>query len=66
VRAAAAFDIKSAVHSREHNDANVLAVSGDWLSAKDACDIVKAWIETKFSNDQRHVRRLEKIKRLEQ
>ena len=65
VRSVAAFDVKSAVHSRQHNDANILALSGDWLSTKKACDILKAWIETKFSGEERHKRRLEKIKRLE-
>ena len=64
-RAVAAFDVKSAVHSREHNDANILALSGDWLPAKKAIGILKAWLSAEFSGEERHKRRVEKIKRLE-
>ena len=65
IRAAAAFDVKSAKHSREHNDANVLVLSGDWLDQKRACQIVRAWLNTKFAREARHLRRLGKIKALE-
>lgn len=62
IRAAAAFDVKSAQHSREHNDANILALSGDWLSEGKAKEILKVWLETPFSREERHARRIEKIK----
>ena len=65
IHAAAAFDVKSAKHSREHNDANVLVLSGDWLDQKRACQIVRAWLNTKFAREARHLRRLGKIKALE-
>jgi ribose 5-phosphate isomerase B len=65
VRASAAFDVKSAQHSREHNDANVLALSGDWLTPAKAKKIVKAWLQTPFSNEERHARRIKKIMALE-
>lgn len=65
IRAVAAFDKKSAIHSREHNDANVLALSGDRLSEKEAVAIVKAWLSAEFTGEERHKRRIEKIKRLE-
>ncbi len=65
IRAVTAFDEKTAIHSRQHNDANVLALSGDWISAEKAAEIVKAWLGAKFSGEERHSRRLEKIKRLE-
>lgn len=64
-RAVAAFGIKSAVHSREHNDANILALSGTWLTTKKAIEILSAWLSAEFSREERHIRRLEKIKRLE-
>jgi len=64
-RAVAAFGIKSAVHAREHNDANILALSGDWLTTKKAVDILKAWLSAEFRREERHIRRVEKIKRLE-
>jgi ribose 5-phosphate isomerase B len=65
VRAAAAFDIKSAKHSREHNDANVLALSGDWLTEEQAKEITKVWLATPFSKEERHARRIKKIAALE-
>ena len=65
VRAVAAFDEESAQHSREHNDANVLVLSGDWLDEEKARQIVKTWLNTKFTQEERHVRRLEKIKEIE-
>ncbi|MEK6837408.1 MAG: RpiB/LacA/LacB family sugar-phosphate isomerase [Nanoarchaeota archaeon] len=61
VRAVAAFDETSAKHSREHNAANVLGLSGDWITAEQAKKVVKAWLETPFSVEERHARRLQKI-----
>ena len=65
VRAATAFDVKSAVHSREHNDTNVIALSGDWLDVQKAKEIISAWIDTAFSPEERHHRRVHKIAELE-
>ncbi len=61
VRAIAAFDETSAKHSREHNAANVLGLSGNWMTAGQAKKVVKAWLETPFSREERHARRLQKI-----
>lgn len=65
IRAIAAFDAKSAQHSKEHNDANVLALSGDWLTDDQAKEIVKVWLETPFSNEARHAKRIQQIMALE-
>ncbi|MBU1178486.1 RpiB/LacA/LacB family sugar-phosphate isomerase [Patescibacteria group bacterium] len=65
VRAVAAFDQASARHSREHNDANILVLSGDWLDDEKAQTIVETWLNTKFTQEERHVRRLNKIKEIE-
>lgn len=65
IRSVAGFDEKSAKHSREHNDANVLALSGDWLTDEKAKAIVKVWLETPFSNEERHLKRINKIMALE-
>ena len=65
VRAGGAHNIKSAKHMREHNDANVLAVSGDWLDEEQAKGIIEVFLRTKFSGDERHVRRLRKIAEVE-
>jgi len=44
--------------SREHNDANVLSLGARFLSTEDAKHVVKTWLSTAFSNEERHVRRI--------
>jgi ribose 5-phosphate isomerase B len=61
VMAVAVSDEKSAQHSRSHNDANVIALSGDWLTEEKALKIVEIWLSTEFSKEERHVRRLKQI-----
>lgn len=65
IRCALASDVYSAKMSREHNDANVLAMGGRVLGAGLAGEIVRAWVTTDFSHGERHTRRVEKIMRLE-
>lgn len=64
-RAATAFDTRSAKHSRLHNDANIMALSGDWLEEYQAKKILKVWLETEFSGEERHVRRIRQIEEFE-
>ncbi|MBI2415432.1 MAG: RpiB/LacA/LacB family sugar-phosphate isomerase [Candidatus Kerfeldbacteria bacterium] len=66
VRAVAPHDVTAAQHAREHNDANVLGLSGDWLNEAMAKDIVHIWLNTAFSQADRHLRRLDTIKQFEQ
>ena len=47
--------------SREHNDANVLSLGARFLSVDEAKEAVKLWLETDFSNDERHMRRISEI-----
>ncbi len=47
--------------SREHNDANILSLAARFLSEEEAKKIVKLWLETEFSNEERHKRRIKKI-----
>lgn len=51
--------------SREHNDANILSLGASFLNERAAKFFVKLWLETKFSGEERHVRRINKIKILE-
>ena len=50
--------------SREHNNANMLSLGARFLSLDDAKKAVKLWLETAFSEEERHVRRLKKIERI--
>lgn len=61
VRAAVAENENTARKSREHNCSNVLILPADNIDNTLAGKIVKAWLETPFSNEERHIRRLEKI-----
>lgn len=47
--------------SREHNDANVFSLGARFLSVEEAKEAVKLWLETDFSNDERHIRRIGEI-----
>ncbi len=44
--------------SREHNNANVLSLGARFMDLAEAKKAVKLWLETKFSEDERHIRRL--------
>jgi ribose 5-phosphate isomerase B len=69
VRAALVYDEFTASKSREHNDSNVLSLGGRAVPTSDpelAKRIVKIWLETPFSGEERHVRRLKKIADYEQ
>lgn len=58
IRAALCSDCFSAEATREHNDANVLCMGARVLGAGLACKIADIFIDTPFSNDERHVRRV--------
>ncbi len=60
VRAALPFDAETARLSREHNDANVLALGGRTLDHATAERILEVWLETPFAGG-RHARRVRKI-----
>lgn len=47
---------------REHNNANILSLGARFVNDEEALEAVKIFIETIFSNEERHVRRLEEIK----
>ena len=49
------------VISREHNDSNILSLGARFLNEEDAKRAVKLWLETDFSNEERHARRIAKI-----
>ena len=65
VRAALVLDLDGARSSREHNDANVLVLSGAKTEKSLARQILEAWLATPFAGG-RHQRRIDKISRTEE
>ena len=61
VRAGVAHDIYSAHQGVEHDDMNVLCLGARVIGPAPAIDIVKSFLAAKFTNEERHVRRLKKI-----
>jgi ribose 5-phosphate isomerase B len=64
VRAALVQDVDSARSSREHNNANILVLSGAKTDGLLAQQIVEAWLATPFAGG-RHQRRIDKIQQIE-
>lgn len=60
IRCAKVSSVEEAKLCREHNNANVIAISSN-LSTIKAKKIIKTFIETKFSSDDRHKRRVKII-----
>jgi len=74
IRAVSINNVTEAKLSREHNDANVLCLAGGQmkdkvksigLSAAQAKKIIAVWLKTPVSKVSRHVRRLNKIKKID-
>lgn len=65
IRCGHCHDVFSARMTRLHNDANVLAFGERVIGPGLMIDIVEAFISTPFSKDERHERRVNKIKALE-
>lgn len=65
IRAGTAINAKQIHDSVNDEDLNVVAISADYIDGTLAQEIVKAFLETKFSGAERHVRRVNKIKELE-
>lgn len=61
VRCALCTDCFSAEATREHNDSNVLALGARVTGTGLALKIVDIWLNTPFSNDERHIRRIKMI-----
>jgi ribose 5-phosphate isomerase B len=49
--------------SREHNDANILSIGSKLLSVEQVIRAISLWLETPFSEAERHIRRIQEIER---
>jgi ribose 5-phosphate isomerase B len=65
IRAGMCHDTYSAHQGVEHDDINVLVLGSRVIGVALAQDLVRAFLGAKFSNEERHVRRLDKVKALE-
>ncbi len=61
IRAAVVWDPKIATETREDNDANVLSLPANFLSTQEGWEVVRTFLATTFSHDERHKRRIRQI-----
>jgi ribose 5-phosphate isomerase B len=66
IRAAACSDTATARLIREHNNANVIAIGARIVGLELAKDIVKTFLTTDFSGEERHQRRIDMLLKLEE
>lgn len=65
IRAGLGYSIESARGTREHNNANVLSVPGRNATMDDPVEIVRTFLTTDFSDEQRHHRRVQQMMDIE-
>ena len=65
IRASLCHDTFSARNAREHNDANILTLGARVLGVGLAKEVVRVWLNTEFSQEERHITRLNKIRQEE-
>ena len=65
IRSALVFDVPRAVQARQHENANVISLPADTLDEESTWEIVKAFLTTEFSGQERHKRRLQELQEVE-
>ncbi len=60
-RAALAYNIETAKLGRQHNDANVIAIGARMHTQEQALEMVRTFLDTPFSGDPRHARRIAQL-----
>jgi ribose 5-phosphate isomerase B len=61
IRAALVWSEETATLAREHNDANVISVGGRMHAIEDMTRFVEVFLDTAFTGDERHARRIEML-----
>lgn len=65
IRAVVAFNKDNIMLAREDNDANVICMGAEFTDFDKAREIIEIFLNASFSNEERHVRRINKIKLIE-
>lgn len=65
IRSALVFDVARSKQAREHEDVNIISLPADTLDEESSWEIVKTFLDTPFSGDEKHIRRLEKLEEVE-
>jgi ribose 5-phosphate isomerase B len=65
IRSGLGINPEHVVSARHDDDINVLAIASDYTSDEEAAAIIDSFLHTDFSQESRHVERIEKIKTLE-
>lgn len=65
IRCALLSDVMSARLTREHNDTNMMAIGAGVVGEMLALEIADTWLDTEFSQSERHQRRIDKVMALE-
>ena len=66
IRAALCWDDEEARKSRNDDDSNVLVLAADEFDEERICEIVAIWLDTAFSGEERHARRVKEISDIEE
>lgn len=66
IRAATIRSVAEAQHARIHDDVNVISLPADEISIDEMEHILKVFLNTQFSNEERHKRRIKQITQYEQ
>lgn len=65
IRAALAWNHDTAALARQHNNAQVVAIGGRQHSLEEALEIIKVFLTTEWTDEERHLRRISQIKEFE-
>jgi len=66
IRCATCSEVESARYTREHNDANIISFGSRIVTFETAKDIVDTFLNTEFSHGERHQKRIDMIKQIEE
>jgi len=65
IRAVVGFNKESVILAREHNNANIFSIGSAFVTEKETVELALLFINTPFSNEERHARRIKKITKIE-